>query len=235
MSIFKAVIRIIAALLVLSSAPCLLYMAAEAWATSQASRYSLEHTRTTHPGFSAYALEEALGEHRIELRDDLRQAQSPESARVISTVTIRVNGSDLSSTALAVVRPHYPDSNRYHSWVALVRITDRETHSTRLAVVQRIAPPPVGDWDNPAKAALRFRLVLLDAKGHTTEESFSYAERASPRYRALLATQVSPYGLGFYSEVFQVWPSILYPIAYPAGTSLLGLALIILFRRKARS
>lgn len=129
-------------------------------------------------------------------------------------VSILVDGRECSSRAAVEARPHYRDQNRYHGCVEIIRLTDTETGTERVAVAQRIARPPAAGraaWDFPEKL-LRYRVLLIGADGPVSEEVYSTQDRTQPPYRTMLAGFVTPFDIGFHSVVLQVWPSVFYPI-----------------------
>lgn len=227
-------IEYIGLLLVGLSAYPLLLMTREIFTGRAAyGRYKMVRIRTDAPGFADDALSTRVGPHIINLRDALWGQPAKPEDRAKTTVGIVVDGHDYSFDGEIEVRPFYRDQNRYHSWVNMNRLVDKEAGTEQVAVVQRISPPPASGraaWDFP-KRQLRYRILLIAEDGHVSEEIFSFEDRAQPAYRTMLGRYVTPFGIGFHSQVLQVWPSIIYPIFYPwatavAGCCLLGIGLI---------
>jgi hypothetical protein len=159
---------------------------------------------------------------QIALSDDAAMSNSHE---IKGHVYIRVNGVDYSSGTPALIRTEYRDANRYWSWVSLGKLTEVNPKRTFISVIQRISPPD-------DKVAPIYRLILAGEDGAVHVEVFAFHDRAWPLYRTLLASRVSPFPIGFYSEVLQVWPNPAYPVIFPWGTFILGLVLVLSAHRR---
>jgi hypothetical protein len=64
---------------------------------------------------------------------------------------------------------------------------------------------------------------------------FTVDERSDRRYRVLAARFVSPESIGFTNELFQQWPSILYPLLYPWLTAIIGALALVVATRNTRA
>ena len=86
---------------------------------------------------------------------------------------------------------------------------------------------------------LTCRALFIDSKGKVTEDVFPFSERTSPLYRTVLAEEVTPMQLGFYSDVLDIWPSVFYPLLYPLVSGVVGLNLTIVglvkYRRASKT
>jgi len=191
-------------------------------------QYRLERVPTTEPGFSDDALGAEFGGHVVSLTDDLGRSQAHD-ARAVGVVHVAIDGRDYSSPNATEIRPYFPDGNRYHGWVKLIRLIDTKANVAALAVAQRIAPPATSETLGaiPRRSELRYRVLLVGEKGDVTEDVFEYGSRGRPVTRAMLASYVSPFSVGFYSDVLQVWPTVLFPVLYPGLTGTLGVLLIV--------
>jgi hypothetical protein len=217
-------------LLLVASAPPIALMARETLtARTVRSHYTVERIATSRRGFSAGALEASIDEHEVELRDEAGKS-SDQSARTVGRVEIEFDGTSFSSEALVKIRPYYLDSNRYHNYLHLSRVTDHRDESTYLVVTQRLVPspgwrPPDSEWRDEW---MLFRALWLAADGSVREDVFSYGDRGSPPIRAVLANPVSPRPIGFYSDLLQGWPSCFYPVLYPLVSAAGGFVLLLL-------
>jgi len=173
---------------------------------------------------SIYSPRATIGAHLVELSDS---AGTPAGAGtvVMAPVRVTVDGRDYSSPAPVPIQTREEPENRYPG-LQLVRLTDKLAKRTFLVVDQF-----VGETGDPKQWA--WRLLFIGADGGIREERFSYAERARPLYRPILASITGPRQVGHFSEVNTIWPSPLFPLLYPWLTTLLGLCFmtIALFRR----
>jgi len=171
----------------------------------------------------------AIGGHRVSLSDDSPVSADP-SARVRGVVRIVIDGRVHSISDNVEIRPSFRDANRYHGFLALVKFDDVHRHESFVAVVANagvdpvVARPPQGGFNFDD---LRFRLITLSSDGRVSDETFFRKDRGSPAVRAALAQFVSPSPMGYYSDLMMVWPSLLYPIAFPWASGLVGALLII--------
>ena len=191
-------------------------------------QYHLERVPTTEPDFVDDALQVDIGGHVVSLTDDLGRSQLHD-ARAVGVVHISIDDRDYSSPSATEIRPYFLDGNRYHGWVKLIRLVDRKTNVAVVAAAQRIAPPATSETlaTIPRRSDLRYRVLLVGEKGNVTEDVFEYGNRGRPVIRAMLANYVSPFSVGFYSDVLQVWPTVLFPILYPGLTGTLGVLLLV--------
>lgn len=174
-----------------------------------------------------------LGSNSIVLRDEYYEQIFPRSQdlRMRAPVQILANGSDVSVSSEVELRPGYHDGNRYHLWLSLGILRDLRNGSEELVAVQRVA----GSGSPSDRNRLAFRILFLDESGNIREDRFAYSERSWPLHRALLARRVIPFGTGYYSTVFWIWPSIFYPFLYPGLTFLLGIGFAAVGWRRHRA
>ena len=169
--------------------------------------------------------------HAIQLEDDLGQG-TDEKTRTIAHLRVIVDGRLQEQALKVVARTFYDDSNRYFTWATLGILRERE--GSKLFVIQRL-PAPQPAPDRPDDSALepggkehyRWRILFLGCDGQISTEQFTFAERSSPVYRAVLAGRTSPVMLGFRSGVWTVWPTLWYPLLYPWLSGLIGCILLI--------
>jgi hypothetical protein len=173
--------------------------------------------------------------HSISLTDEALPSDS--SVRVIQPwgfkerpgrVTLNIDGRDYSWPHEVGIRPESDRIlNRYHHWIFMGRLKDTRKRDEEFLIVQRFVDRGE-DW---------YRVLRVPDSGEVYQEVFPHSARTSPIERTFFVRLVYPMGIGFYSDVLQFWPSILYPIAYPAGTGLLGIFLLcgVAFRKFRKS
>ena len=171
-----------------------------------------------------------IGGHRVSLLDDAPES-SDRAARIRGVVRIVIDGRECATVSNVEIRPSFSDANRYHGFLALVRFENIFRGEAHLAVVANAATDPAtprlsnGGYNLDY---LRFRLISLDSDGRVSDETFFRKERGSPPIRAALARFVSPSPMGYYSDLMMVWPSLLYPIAFPWASGLVGAVAMLL-------
>jgi hypothetical protein len=176
-----------------------------------------------------------IGQHRVSLTDDQPES-ADRSARIRGAVRIVIDGRVYATANNVEIRPSFRDANRYHGFIALVRFDDVGRSESHLAVVMNVGVDP-GIARLPQSGYnfdfLRFRLITVSADGGVLDETFFRKDRGSPALRAALASWVSPSPMGYHSDLMMVWPSLLYPIAFPWTSGLVG-ALCIAIAVKTR-
>lgn len=166
----------------------------------------------------------SIGGHQVSLTDDSPESADP-SARIRGAVRVVIDGRVYASSSNVEIRPSFRDANRYHGFLALVRFDDVGRNESQVAVVANagvdpgVARLPHGGYNFDY---LRFRLITVSADGSVHDETFFRKNRGSPAVRAALARFVSPQPMGYNSDLMMVWPSLLYPIAFPWASGLLG-------------
>lgn len=169
-----------------------------------------------------------IEQHHVTVSDDYSKGSFKPEDRRIGQAAIKIDGVDHSDVGQIEIRPYYRDANRYHGWVVVGRLRDRKKGEEWVAVGQRTMGDTLLSGRNASASPNEFRILLVDRNGSIREERFSLQQRASPIYRAIFVRFLYPQAMGFYSQILQGWPTLLYPILYPLVTSVLGALLIAL-------
>jgi hypothetical protein len=207
------------ALILISAYPAAL-TAREFWATRRFNeRYQLL------PTYDKTSI--TLGPHQVALHDKFSQTAHKTKDREVGPVTITIDGKDYSDPSLIEIRPSYHDSNRYHGWMVLAHLKDKKSNLEWMVVGQRTLGDALLSGIKPPETSDEFRLLLVDKQGAVKTEDFSLGQRANPLYRTILAGFIYPQPLGFYSQILQGAPTLLFPILYPWITGIAGLLLCV--------
>ena len=134
-----------------------------------------------------------------------------------------VNGQPVS-TADEIWLSNRNKGARYYSWLDVLQVKDRRTKTEKLVLVQRLT-----DDDAPMDSRA-WKMIWVELDGSITEEQFTYADRSSNplgvHIVSLAGTDLM--GMGYYSDLMHVYPSLFYPILYPGIIVLLGLLFLLL-------
>ncbi|MEK4970111.1 hypothetical protein MKX29_21175 [Cytobacillus sp. FSL R7-0696] len=76
---------------------------------------------------------------------------------------------------------------------------------------------------------LKYTLYTLDEDGNFKNKSFNFTERDALQTELLNAGVVVPYSIGYYTDAWEGYPTIFFPLIFPFLTLLLGLVLILVF------
>lgn len=202
----KPVFAIGVILLLLSAYPIYLQVRENAARNSAYGRYTMEQ----HSGVNYDYKSAQFAGHRIVLSNGPTVDGQPTVLTTIDTKDYSLNS------------PVELDNNGgYNSWAHILTLTDRQKNEDKLAVIQRAAGKRYPD-------DTRYRILFLARDGSVSQEWFSYSERSSPPYRAMLAQFAHPEPLGIWSQIDSYYPTLFFPIIYPWGSALLGFVLCII-------
>jgi hypothetical protein len=177
-----------------------------------------------------------VGRHQVAVVDNAPKS-SDASERIRGAGQILVDNRVYAIVNDVEIRPSFTDANRYHGFVALVRFENVIGGDAHVAVVVNAGLDPMaprrpnGGYDFEY---LRFRVIMVDSEGRVSDETFFRKDRGSPPLRAALARFVSPTPMGYYSDLMMVWPSVVYPVAFPWTSGVVGTICLLLAVRMRR-
>jgi hypothetical protein len=159
----------------------------------------------------------------IEIADQFQSGVFNESSREQANLKVTVNHKDWSMEGPVLVRPNFLDDNRYHGYFGV--LTAEENGIEKFVVIQRIS----GTAFTPDKS-LSWRILSVDSGGQVEEDRFTFDElgEVPQRVNMINLTSTSPSAVGYQSDILLGWPSLIFPLAYPYGTALVGLILVII-------
>ncbi|MDR6553513.1 hypothetical protein [Paenibacillus qinlingensis] len=159
----------------------------------------------------------------IEIADQFQAGEFNSSTREQVNLHMSINHKDWSVEGPVLVRPFFLDDNRYHGYFGV--LTVKEKGREKLVIIQRTS----GTAFTPDKN-LSWRILSIDSQGQVQEDRFTYDELSEvpQRVNMINITSASPFSLGYRSNILFVWPSLLFPLAYPIGTAIVGLLLVII-------
>jgi hypothetical protein len=126
-----------------------------------------------------------------------------------------------------MVRPGLNDMGRYHLWIDAWTFTDRRSGDTALFLGRRLEPAAKGN---------SYEIIRIGADGTYTVRHLSRSQRAEsyPIFRTVQF--LSDHSESVYNfSLTNVWPSIVVPILYPWISSLIGMVLLMVGIRRART
>jgi hypothetical protein len=113
---------------------------------------------------------------------------------------------------------------RYFSWADVLLVKDKKDRTERIAIVQRLTE------DNDLMENQAWKIIWVELNGSVSEQNLTYLNRSENLLgvHLVMASNTALMSMGYYSDLLNVYPSLLYPIVYPAGTVLIGFVLILL-------
>lgn len=159
----------------------------------------------------------------IEIADQFQSGVFDQSSREQSNLQMRINQKDWSVEGPVEVRPHYLDDNRYHGYFGVVTV--KKEGGERFVIIQRTSGTALTLDKN-----LSWRILSIDSRGQVQEDRFTFEELGEDPYRVnvINLTTTSPSSVGYHSDILLGWPSLIFPLAYPFGTALVGLLLVVI-------
>ncbi len=151
-----------------------------------------------------------------------------------SKVQILIQGQNYAEPVPLQIRPFYLDNNRYHGFLGMLKMTNHSTKEEDLIIVQRLFED---SFSTPEKD-FKWKVISINKDGLIKTDIFSRDNIDDPAYRKDLINKatVSPYALGYKSNILHYYPSLFYPLLYPFGTVGLGFIFlvigIVLMKRK---
>lgn len=140
----------------------------------------------------------------------------------IVSLQLVLNGEHVAEP-VEIVPSSRTDHSRYYNWATVYTVKERKTGVQRLAIVQRISS------DEKLMNDREWRVVWVDENGETEEVAVPYEQRSDHLLETMLINNagVVLMSMGFYSDIAHFWPSLFFPILYPAGTILVGVAFLL--------
>ena len=132
------------------------------------------------------------------------------SIRVEETRAGEIGGANARRSYLLVVNDqHYPvqfeSTNVGKARIAFVELVEKFPSRETIAIV----------FGFPEQRTEFFRVFYVFPSGDVSDEEFVLSERTSPLYRNMLINCVSHRQIGYFSQRYYSWPSLLYPVTLP--------------------
>lgn len=135
---------------------------------------------------------------------------------------LMVNGKPVASQ-MEIALSNRDYNPRYFNWVEIHTVKNIATGEERIAIVQKLS-------SNDALMENReWRVIWIDTAGDIEEVSIPYTERSQHLDETYLIQRGSTtlMSIGFYSDINHYYPSLFFPILYPAVSVILGVIFIV--------
>lgn len=153
----------------------------------------------------------------------------------IADLSILIDGKKVDTLKDYPVRVEEKGLNRYYGEIAYLTLEDRKKDEKQFIVLlkktrelpKEMPNGDIVDWAPDEK--LNYTQYILDEEGNLTNQSFSFTDRDALQTEILNAGVVVPYRIGYYTDAWEGYPSLVFPFLFPFSTLAIGLILIILF------
>ncbi|WP_078553095.1 hypothetical protein [Bacillus alkalicellulosilyticus] len=162
----------------------------------------------------------------------------------IADVTLKINGKEIETLKDHPIRTgYYSGLSRYFGEVAFLLLGDKKNNDTQFVVLLKktkefLKAKPNGDLEGwvPIEE-LDYTMITLDSEGNIGNTSFNLTERDALQTHLLNEGNVVPHTIGYHNQYMSGYLSLLFPIAFPFGTLLIGIILLLvgfLIKRKKK-
>jgi len=151
----------------------------------------------------------------------------------LADLSLELDGKQLDKLKDHPIRAEEEGLNRYYGEAAYLTLRDKENDKSLFVVLlkktrelQREMPNgDIAGWVPEEKLA--YTSYALDEAGNVESSSFTFADPDALQTELLNAGGVGPYRIGYYTDAWEVYPTIFFPFLFPFFTLMIGLILCI--------
>lgn len=180
-----------------------------------------------------------FNDHIIEIKETIKDEESyidPWSNKIaIADLSLKVDGSEIDTLKNYPIRIEEEGLNRYYGDIAYLTLEDKKKDKIQFIVLLKKTRELEKEMQNgdivgrvPIEK-LKYKLYTLDEKGTLNNKSFSFSERDALQTELLNAGMVVPYSIGYYTDAWEGYPTIFFPLIFPFGTLVVGFILILVY------
>ncbi len=228
------IILFLSLLLLAVSYPPMFNMSREMWTDARvSSRYVVDHAYV-RDGFPHIIDQDSIEwkGHLIEIKEQDTGRDAPQThwdlkegvpGGDIVSVQIMLNGEAIGEP-VEMWLSNRQRGSRYFSWLDVLKVSDQVEHVKTAAVVQRLTD------DDTRMDDRRWRILHIAEDGSWREEEVSYRERSSNHLavRLIRVSGTRLMAMGYYSDTLHYYPSLLFPLLYPWGSTAVGVLMLVI-------
>ncbi|WP_110114808.1 hypothetical protein [Bacillus sp. CGMCC 1.16541] len=179
--------------------------------------------------------------HVIEIEETLteeEQYQDPWSNTIgIGDLAVKLNGQEIDNLKGYPIRVAEEGLNRYHGDVGYFMIKEKKSEKTQLMVVLKKTKElpkekPNGDIVGMAPSeTLTYALYTIEEDGQVKREQFNISERNALQTELLNSGTMAHHRLGYYTDAWERYPSLVFPFIFPFGMLVLGMIFLVVYFR----
>lgn len=177
--------------------------------------------------------------HVIKLKETIKQTKSykdPWDYQIkLADLSLELDGEQLDILKNHPIRAEEEGLNRYYGEVAYLILRDKENDKSQFVILLKKTRElqremPNGDIVGGApEHKLKYTLYAIDEEGNVESSSFNFTEPDALQTELLNAGVIGPYRIGYYTNAWEAYPSIFFPLIYPFLTLIIGLILCIIY------
>ncbi|MFC4323193.1 hypothetical protein [Litchfieldia salsa] len=178
-------------------------------------------------------------DHIVDIEETVKDEDSyidPWNNKIgITDLALIVDGKEIDTLEGYPIRINEEGLNRYYGEIAYLLLEDLKNNKTQFIVLlkktkelqKEMTNGDIVDWVPLEK--LKYTLYALDEEGNLNNKSFSFIERDALQTELLNAGVVVPHSIGYYTQAWEGYPSIFFPLIFPFVTLVIGFILIIVY------
>lgn len=190
-------------------------------------------------GFPATPSTVTFNEQTIEINETLQNNESytdPWNFQIgLGDVSLLLNGKKFHTINDMPVRIEEEGLNRYYGELALLEVEQHAKKKTSFFVLIKSTkeyPKEAANGDimgSFPEDELSYTVYEIEENGDMSQHSFHFHARTSLETILLNKGYVTPYALGYYTNAWQSYPTLLFPFIFPFGTLLISFFLLFFF------
>ncbi|RJS59191.1 hypothetical protein [Bacillus sp. PK3_68] len=177
--------------------------------------------------------------HIVEIKEAIKNEDSyvdPWGNKIgIADLSLKLDGEKIDTLKDYPIRVEEKGLNRYYGEIAYLLLEDKKSGKTQFIVLLKKTRElekemPNGDIVGGVPSEkLKYTLHTLDEEGNLNNQSFSFTERDALQTKLLNAGVMVPYSIGYYTDAWEFYPTIFFPLLFPFATFVVGFVLIVVF------
>ena len=177
--------------------------------------------------------------HIIEVKEAIKNVDSyidPWSNKIgIADLSLNIDGEEIYTLTDYPIRVEEVGLNRYYGEIAYLILEEKKSGKTQfIALLKKTKelPKEMPNGDivgSVPPEKLRYTLYAIDEDGNLNNKSCSLPDRNALQTELLNAGAMAPYSIGYYTDAWEGYPTIFFPLLFPFVTLVLGFILVLVF------
>ncbi|OCA92615.1 hypothetical protein [Pseudobacillus wudalianchiensis] len=177
--------------------------------------------------------------HIVEIKETLKNEDGyvdPWSNKIrMADLSLELDGAKIDTLRDYPIKVEEKGLNRYYGEIAYLLLEDKKSSKTQFIVLLKKTREFKKEMPNgyivggAPTEKLKYTLYSLDEEGNLNTKSFSFTERNGLQTKLLNDSFMVPYSIGYYTDAWEVYPSIFFPFIFPFVTLVVGFVLIVVF------
>jgi len=159
--------------------------------------------------------------NEIQISDSAKIEDTKYSDEVFGELEIKINQESHTHADPIRIRANRDSLGRYHGSAKIAVLRNEQDRKDRLGIIQVLGGENL-------ERDFQARLLLVEEDGTIESEIFSRSESRDPPYRLMFMRLATMTSEGFKYDVYNVYPSLFYPVLFPFVSMGLGILLLLI-------